>query len=99
MECRSDGGKRRPMSNPWQHPCMAISVEDYVAGVRSRVPEARALVERLAENHDEKGLVWQLSDEEEVLESLTAAVALVRAGHLRDPVACICGQSWGGLLA
>lgn len=42
---------------------MAISVEDYVTGVRAKVPEARALVERLAKDHDEKRLVWQLNDD------------------------------------
>lgn len=42
---------------------MAISVEDYVTDVLSKIPEARALVERLASNYDEKGLVWQLNDD------------------------------------
>lgn len=34
-----------------------------MTGVRVTVPEARALVERLAKDHDEKRLVWQLNDD------------------------------------
>ena len=45
----------------WQHPAMAISVEEYLAAVRTNLPEARTLLARLAEQHQDIALVVQVN--------------------------------------
>jgi hypothetical protein len=40
---------------------MPISVDDYLAEVRADLPEARELLDRLAESHEGVDLVWQLN--------------------------------------
>lgn len=42
---------------------MAISVDDYLAAVRTTLPEARGLLTRLAHDQEGIGVVWQINND------------------------------------